>query len=86
MQQRTIKTPKAIVMDLVSVHIFYCDLLSTTKVNELVCLGSVYTGREAKAGDFRAWSLSSIGHNRPTTHLQFCLNEVKQPFAKFATG
>ena len=42
--------------------------------------------REAKVCNLREWSLTSLAQNRPTIQKQFCLSEVKQPLAKFATG
>ena len=41
--------------------------------------------REAKVGYFREWLFTSLTQNRPTIQKQFCLSEVKQPLAKFAT-
>ena len=41
---------------------------------------------EANVGNFREWSLTTLAQNRLTIQKQFCLSEVKQPLAKFASG
>ena len=58
-------------------------------VSSAVHLRCVYTGREATRSEGwqpHEWSLTSLAQNKPTVHQQFCLNEAKQLFAKFATG
>ena len=35
----------------------------------------LYTGREAKVGNFCEWSLTSLAQNRPTAHQKFCLSQ-----------
>ena len=40
----------------------------------------VYTGREAKVGNFREWSYTSLAENRPTIEKQVCLSQ------KFSTA
>ena len=42
--------------------------------------------RETRVGNLREWSLTSLAQYRPTIHKQFCLNDVTQPLAKFATS
>ena len=42
--------------------------------------------RGAKVGHLREWSHTSLAQNKPTIQNQFCLREVKQSLAKFATG
>ena len=49
-------------------------------------LKAFYPGREAKVGNFRKWLLTSLAQNRLIIYQQFCVREVKQPLAKFATS
>ena len=49
-----------------------------------------FTLNATKALRSKGWQLSlmltSLAQNRPTARQQFCLSEVKEPVAKFATG
>ena len=48
-------------------------------------LKCVYTGCKAKLGNLFQWSITLFAQNSLTIQPQFCLSEVKQSFAKFAT-